>query len=323
MRVNREKIGGIFLLLFSLFPLSAISRKVSVHYYEAENHRNLNCTLSPSCKERKDHVSFADDIREPCHCDEDCALFGDCCFDAPVLISERNTKPDPTWTCTKLPKNNPFDRPKNKFMKSECPTKSSHRLKEQCNKKAGYTYVMDIPVVSDASNIIYSNIYCAMCNNEDNNIQPVNAEFKSIHGENSCTTDDLKDYEYHPGELTWTKSGHPNCSLLVLVDDSSGRRCEFGIDKCNGNQCTTGQGVYYIEDFQSGLVYSSLKCAQCNGVPNDNIECILEQTAKGIGSPIGIFVVENCCLENQFWNFMEQRCEDYTTPSGIDIFSKV
>lgn len=96
------------------------------------------------------------------------------------------------------------------YMVSTCPAEwQDPQVSLRCSKSdrliSGYTHIIDVPVLSADSNILYANVYCAVCNNDTTEITGLSMEFK-------CNNNNLAPAEcislldtaaYNPGELRW------------------------------------------------------------------------------------------------------------------------
>ncbi|OXA46694.1 hypothetical protein Fcan01_18217 [Folsomia candida] len=116
---------------------------------------------------RPDFISFA---QKPhyCRCDKGtCDTFGDCCWTIAVTLLYRNP-----WKCHRVQHENSWA-----LMISKCSEeyKSSVGVVERGVVKScespmtmtpgeAYTHLHDIPVVSNVTNNLYRNIFCAQCN---------------------------------------------------------------------------------------------------------------------------------------------------------------
>lgn len=115
-------------------------------------------------------------------------------------------------------------------------TKSVHRN--------SYTYIIDVPVLSENTNVIYANVYCAACNNDSSAIAPTNLTIWCAPETPECS-DLIQNAQYTLGELKW-KAG---CVLIHahINEFPSPRQCTQSVDYCaskNSSVETTEETAY-------------------------------------------------------------------------------
>ena len=229
-------------------------------------------------------------------------------------------------------------------MVSACPSGTSQSLNNDCLKDVSeekYSYLMDVPVVSESTNLIYSNIFCAKCH-EDAQIQKYESYITC-----SCILDSkskLRTMDYKEGTRTWTTSDIENatcipgfqnitCVLTVGYPDHIGRRCHRDlIDSCaedfqNEKEIYECSSYNYYVTNPYLVVYKNPACAICNYVPEDQIGCLIEFiTLLSVQRDSGMFHLsdlfstnEDSCSENQILDFVFDECkriEDEETGSS-------
>ncbi|KAF2367790.1 GPCR family 2 secretin-like [Trinorchestia longiramus] len=266
-----------------------------------------DCSLPPLCAQRSpDHLDTVYDPhyipREPCRCDDDCHLYGDCCPDAPDHIYsnlERNLLREAPgghpWACQPLLPPTVDPSLLKVSMINWCPDGTSLLLDEKCRKDTvsgsfNYTYLIDVPVISSNSGIIYQNIFCGKCHRE--------YYFIKYDYSLSCdceidSTASMMSMNYHPNNLTWTgprpkdircfDAETVTCFLIIDYPENLGRVCEdrvieycqegaVGLYKNVETNCLNGS-VYYMQDI-NGNVYKNSYCSFCNGVSLPETKCL-------------------------------------------------
>ncbi|XP_059178585.1 uncharacterized protein LOC131957808 [Physella acuta] len=108
-----------------------------------------------------------------CACDNVCSFFGDCCPDFSPSISQRNY---PSWlnekskdyfSCLKINYISTLDHV---YIINKCPDSwPVTKYKRLCNVNEDVEgdWFLDIPVTGAKSGVLYRNIYCAACNQEE------------------------------------------------------------------------------------------------------------------------------------------------------------
>lgn len=187
-----------------------------------------------------------------------------------------------------------------------CPEGTNEILDSKCRKDTNgggfnYTYLLDVPVVSSNSGMIYQNIFCGQCQGQyyfdsydytiscDCEIDNINANLQVMN------------LEYDPGNLTWRaprsssirclESDLITCRLTIDFPRDLGNMCEEKvIDTClpgKGGlfeeQLEEGcvNGTYYLVGDKNSSVYKNYKCSLCNGVAIHNIICLQLEVHDG------------------------------------------
>lgn len=94
-----------------------------------------------------------------CRCDPLCALYGDCCVDAPSFLSEDERRGDSPIICDNS----------GVYMMSSCPAEWSDSSTHFHCEHPDTSYqdpVFDVPVTSYRTNITYRNRHCALCHRD-------------------------------------------------------------------------------------------------------------------------------------------------------------
>lgn len=208
-------------------------------------------------------------------------------------------------------------------MVDRCTAGTEPQLADRCIGKGFPNYLMDIPVFSRTSGIGYSNIFCAICHN-DTDIKKFEMSLSCIGTVNSTT--ELENMIYHPGELRWSSPLNSldktelSCLLDVEYPLTVGRCCHSNlVDTCREDwpieehvrRCAAYN--YYVQT--ESYVYKNRDCALCNGVPEDEIQCLslFSFSSKSwFSSPpslMELFEVSGDCNDDEVWDVLYRRCE--------------
>lgn len=232
-------------------------------------------------------------------------------------------------------------------MIAECPEDVPAHLSARCSKKSEYTYLMDIPVISATTDIVYTNIFCARCH-RDVLIEEFNFAIMCLQDILNDTRA-LANMTYNPGTLYWTTddalihgrrdirnsqsspfgngrvnnregNDHNKCYLIVDYGESVGRSCELNlVEECSADwpqddirrRCSSYN--YYVS--YEAKPYKNYDCALCNRVAEDKIECLSKFHPVGRNplppppSLTDLFTVDGDCEEDQVWDALYRRCE--------------
>ena len=183
-----------------------------------------------------------------------------------------------------------------------CPDESNDLIKAKCTRDPttwyfNYTYLVDVPVISSNSGIIYQNIFCGKCHNEN--------YFNDYNYDLSCdceisSVDSLSNIIYQNGNLTWSgprpsivrcmEMAHITCVLSVKYPEKIGMTCEetliadcAAVRGVFGNMlkdgCIKGEN-YYVQDKESNI-YKNYNCSLCNGKNMYDLMCLLPYENTG------------------------------------------
>ncbi|XP_045600888.2 uncharacterized protein [Procambarus clarkii] len=299
--------------------------------------RPANCTSAPSCSGQQPALG----ARYPCSCDAHCHVYGDCCqgVQTPLHQTTPTTLSPSFFTCSSLTPSahRMWATPKMVYMVGRCPAETEPQLAAKCARTAPATYLMDIPVFSNASGVVYSNVYCSKCHH-DFRIERMNVSITCSL--NITSAAELANMTYHPGQLRWTlansegeevPSGIPvlhsqpsmSCLLDVNYPETVGRRCEETVNSCkvdwpdkeNWQRCSSYN--YYVE--VNDIVYKNWDCAICNEEEEGDIQCLYKYPIiddldlRIFAQPpslIDLFIIDGECEDNQVWDILHHRCED-------------
>lgn len=248
--------------------------------------------------------------------------------------------PPTSWTCGHLASS----KLRQVYMVNKCPDRAPKELSDKCERVSvendPQRYLMDIPVVSQNSDIVYSNDFCAKCHN-DFTVKEYNVTVRCTG--NITSLEVLRFMTYHPGELKWSEKDlekaspeHPpraettgiTCSLDVSYNDVAGRICEIGlIENCQDSwgdedikiKCSSYN--YYVEVGRK--VYKNWHCALCNDEPEHSIKCLSPYFIQLVSWPLpsltDLFSASGHCEENQVWNIIYSKCENVSCGSRFTL----
>ncbi|KAF2358321.1 GPCR family 2 secretin-like [Trinorchestia longiramus] len=234
-----------------------------------------------------------------CRCDPDCLMYGDCCADyaatAAVSVSQSAGKAlldtghpqlhgvdalrdviainvnailsahlnevdmdRPTFVCSTLN----FQRA-GLYMVGSCPKKFSEvNMKQLCQRQvsgAAYTYLVDMPVTSAATNLTYVNFFCAVCHADAHSLYPWNISIQCRGlSEGTLMQEFMRTAEYQAGLRMWhhtalTHDGRPKKTICLLRVKEFSSVAAF-ISQFGGRQCLEPKPFCTIGD-------SSYKCS--------------------------------------------------------------
>nr|CAD7405595.1 unnamed protein product [Timema cristinae] len=293
-----------------------------------------------------------------CHCDSECTLFRDCCLDQIEPTSDVNRGvvtvrdiPLDNWDCKQMTVNiissSTGIKSKHISMVSRCPQDGLYSL--LCSQVpphgATYSYMLDIPVLSQHTGVWYQNIYCAACYGDQHNLSPYNVSVDCTANVNKQM---LSPEFYVNGSLSWSlaDSQKTNCTLTATLeteDDDIGwfRSCVPSIRDCSpiwdnhtvAHKCHSYELLTSLQS-DTSKVYKNPHCALCNGV-TDNLRCFVLSPRSRINPTSSLMLIMgagwdvsenwlNCKPPNGFWDVLHERCQslDVSCPQG-HIFNGV
>ena len=209
-------------------------------------------------------------VRKSCRCDNECALYDDCCSDfTPSANARSGASPLHEFLeCSKVDFTGDLldINIKSLLMVSRCPQPTEHQ--EQCTNASLF-----LPVTDPHTNFTFRNVYCALCNNiSREQVLPWESQF-------SCPslqrTENLSTFEAVTGV----------CFLKMVVPSSRApgthtRSCiphEFTCSNSSSSSndlvhnCT--RGPYDLVTTLDKRIFRNQYCAQCNGV--NSTQCLM------------------------------------------------
>ncbi|XP_075550195.1 uncharacterized protein LOC142583592 [Dermacentor variabilis] len=210
------------------------------------------CSVSP--------VNCADDLHVvTCSCADNCALYGNCCWQARVSLY-----PPAEATCVRRNVDRYFSR--DFYAVSGCSSDwPNDEVRDSCenatNLRDGF---YSIPVTTERK-ITYSNAFCALCNYDlDSTSTFWNASGTRVTGLQVAPPQYVlqnKDY------FLW-----PCDSRLIDI-----QTCPEGSDFETKRKCSTYFAPVKLETSEDEIVYKNAYCGLCNGVDPSSMECVPKQ----------------------------------------------
>ena len=220
-----------------------------------------------------------------CRCDALCALYGDCCSDAPSFVPEDQRRGASPFICDNS----------DVYMMSSCPTDWDDSYTRYHCEHPDTSYqdpVFDVPVTSNRTNITYHNRHCAWCHRDldagTTDVWSVNFTCPDVWLKvasdelirhlvyNTATSSWVLNMTSHPGLLIFD---NPKASTLVY-------NCTVGVEPtdlarkvmrtCNSSTVDTCPEDWTDEDVltqceaytahvcANGTVYRNHYCERCN-----------------------------------------------------------
>ena len=215
-----------------------------------------------SCAEPKCNTTLSSPLRQVnCKCDNDCALYGDCCLDYSTANSTlRPSALHGLLECRKV-------HTSGVLMVSRCPIQSE--LNIPCTNRSLF-----LPVTDPSSNFTFRNIYCALCNNVSRDVvvpwQPHFFCGDEVNVPSIRTFESLENACRALGPVIFSK----NSTLRTCIPHIS--TCSPRVINVDlAHNCTSGP-----YDLVTGhlppvaAVFRNRYCAQCNGADADDIHCL-------------------------------------------------
>ena len=239
------------------------------------NKRNT-CTDSPAINSTKMN----------CACTKSCDVFDDCCVDAPshnsgLTDEERHSIRDrvacmpvnyiaskaPIYIMTQCSASYPdgYTRDRCEGFMDALPLNMVSLQKDP---------YMFIPVTSVATGLLYINVYCALCNDEEDytywDVQYVNSnqDFDESVFENTVDmTEYLQVFPLDRIDMTHSSETYHACKEEHRIIDSCP---DDWTDDAIAGMCA-GPALYVYQVF---TVYRNIYCAQCHGLSTDDVTCV-------------------------------------------------
>jgi len=284
------------------FQTVAKSRKNSPIWTNSRSPRKtklpeVTCDHLASCAPGVNHV-------ETCFCDRVCRIYGDCCPDyvdeegdrpltplSPRLFTCRWMFPNPVYIITECPTT--YDV--HQFVLDGC-RNGSTSVRHQSNE---IFYI--VPVSSRTSGLVYQNIYCAMCNGEENigfwNVTTTRCG--EVSEQVTSEPDSAAGIE-EIGDLMQQESFIVGClfSFTPVSDFPEPRRCVDSIGSCPvdadaelASRCVRPSNVAYVYKRMTEA-YRNHDCAACHGITDYDLSCNSSQVdSRSVGGNIESFAV--------------------------------
>ena len=191
-----------------------------------------------------------------CYCDKLCTVFDDCCTGADTKSFSRRQIPKDTLTCEIV---QGIDSLTISFV-NRCPLNYGDAgIRSECEtmEKNG---LLNVPVSDPVTNILYRNVYCALCHNVTKYVFWLQKIFCGrMFPRTSTPTESLLSFKTKHHCKRWVKYFHPNFTHRVCKPHVSSCRAGWGNDmykaacESHTNFVTAG-----------GRYYKNKYCAVCN-----------------------------------------------------------
>ena len=215
-----------------------------------------------SCVEPKCNTSLSSPLSQVnCKCDDDCALYGDCCLDYTANSTSRPSALHGLLECQKV-------HTSGVLMVSRCPIQSE--LNIPCTNRSLF-----LPVTDPSSNFTFRNIYCALCNNVSRDVVvPWQPHFFCGGEVNVSSIRTFESLENACHALSGTVFFSKTSILRMCIPHIS--TCSPRVDPDLVHNCTSGPyDLVTAEHHRSAAaVFRNRYCAQCNGADADDILCL-------------------------------------------------
>ena len=210
-----------------------------------------------------------------CMCDVSCDVFKDCCHDA--MTSNANTtfvkltEVLPYADCVYLPE---VYFKWFIFVVNFCPFGTEKNLKDLCEQIDVESVTRSTPVVGNTTNLLYRNLYCAICHNE---------YYTLLNLQLSCS---LGFFDFNTGNYTIKELFKLNsCDLEYKIAEGYHvsyrnpiRRCYSAISDCPNHsaddihtkRCKTGRNEYV---FTKNNIYRNKDCYFCSDDSGNDVSC--------------------------------------------------
>jgi hypothetical protein len=220
-----------------------------------------------------------------CRCDASCALYGDCCMDAPSFVLKEQRRGASPFICDNS----------DVYMMSSCPADWNDSFTRFNCENPDTSYqdpVFDVPVTSYRTNVTYRNRHCALCHRdldagatdvwsiyflcEDAWLNISNDELIRHLAYNTTTSSWVLNVTAHPEMLIFDNPKPStlvyNCTVGVTPNDwgSTGlRKCySHTVDTCpedwTDEEMVAQCEAYTAHVCDSDTVYRNEYCGMCN-----------------------------------------------------------
>ena len=244
-----------------------------------------------------------------CYCDQHCTAFDDCCSDADLRYANTTSfsqrqMPKDTFTCEKIPE---ISGTTISFV-NRCPLNYGDAgIRSECEtmERNG---LLNVPVSDPVTNILYRNVYCALCHNVTKYVywlqKPIcislmrkttpTGRFQSSINNNQC-----------PAFIS-------KCSVKFVHSNFTHRVCTPHVSSCNAgwgddiHKVACASHTYFV--IVEGRYYKNKYCALCNNkTVNKRPHCTFDNRAR---RPLTMKE------KRSFSIIMDPNCERHYTDNG-------
>jgi hypothetical protein len=240
-------------------------------------------------------------IETHCKCDNECDVFRDCCSDFKLNIQTPRIKSQ--LSCIDLYSGSfavasvyGIDKCNNEWEESDQFTgvrdKCENDSYDPTLNEKSITYLRDIAVYSLSTNVMYRNVFCAICNKDSSNLMQWNM---SVECNKGYLVDDLVDNKkniistqnYDPSKKKWKltfKDINIDCSIVVeefknfeLIDKYKLRKCKISNCPKSWNDSIVAEKcesyASYVYEEHSNKAFKNYHCALCNNALISLLTC--------------------------------------------------
>ena len=252
------------------------------------------------------------------------------------------------------------------YVYSSCPANfESQDILRRCTGEdynGDHNYIEDIPVYSNRTKILYRNMYCAKCNQDEKSLENWDIHMKMVSGRreihNISCNEIIRKGTYQAGKLIWTYKNYKidevelACQAQVLyhdgdffqfLEDKHIRQCSYEkyrsqetvlINKCNIESSAFIKAMCSMyETFPLGaddIMYRNSHCAECNGINKNSLSC-QEYTfvSKLFGSAsyadfsLLFDITDNDkCDEKETWDPLYKYCRRVECDVGFFLYNE-
>ena len=219
-----------------------------------------------------------------CMCDANCNAFKDCCHDAELrdinTTAQKLKEVFPYAECTYFPE---VFYQWFIFVVNVCPLSTGKTLKDLCENVEIGNVISSTPVIGNTTNLLYRNMYCAACHNE---------QYTLLHPKLSCgwkfeyegnfTIEEL--LELDACYIEYTTAMKPNVLFPGHV-----RRCYPLVSECSNpsadgifkKKCNTGRNEFV---FTTNNIYRNKHCYICSKEIDQDVSCNIHDFNATLGS---------------------------------------
>ena len=208
-----------------------------------------------------------------CMCDTSCDVFKDCCRDADVsngnTTAEKLKEVFPYADCVYLPEVHSrwFI-----FVINTCPYSTEKILKDLCENVDIKNVISSTPVFGNTTNLLYRNMYCAICHNE---------HYTSLNPQLSCGW--RREYKGNFKLNKLLKLDACSIEYTIATDYNISytnpiRECYSTISECSNpsadgihkKECHPGRNEYV---FTTDNIYTNKHCYFCSNENGEDVSC--------------------------------------------------
>jgi len=344
-------------LLYFVINIGFVSVVSSLNYSEFKL-LNPSCSPKDSCSShlRSYITNILDWKFRNCFCDEFCQDYGDCCLNSSYYKDNQQTKHFRYFECTNVNFHGDV------YMKSVCMDEwEDYEMSQLCQNDTirfsdNKVTHGNIPVTSKSTAITYSNYYCAICNNDSNELMfwETSLQCPSLENDlkqnsnkqNNSSIEVILDHDKFGIHLQ--KEGiqeFHECSSVPSFPQSGHsllRKCLPAISNCEDQW--SDSDIKQLCDSYTAVVYShnetyrNIHCAKCNNIDNEHLYCdppedishkqimAASSNAKAFAILFDFFdlygsnMVGNHCSENEIWDSISKICRKIICKDKTNIY---